>query len=174
MSDEAKINELSAEFLEALPQIFRPHDLFRLFSVVLEENSGSVAMGYWLTHGEGRKKSMRLYGWAGLGVPEEKGSLFVKTLVIPVFARFMREPCNDIMLMDMSTRLGEYPRSLRHIVEPYLVGLSMMVVPLISVFDEMDGVIVCYRRGEQPFLDSDVELANMVAPRMSKSLSQML
>ena len=45
----------------------------------------------------------------------------------------------------------------------YLPGVSALTIPLMPTPGELIGVVLLYRKGEQPFTDSDVALAELIA-----------
>ena len=55
-------------------------------------------------------------------------------------------------------RAEEFDESIRR----YLPGVTALVLPLVPAPGELIGLVVLYRKGEQPFLDDDVALAEVV------------
>ena len=48
-------------------------------------------------------------------------------------------------------------------IQRYLPGITVLAIPLIPAPGEMIGVIMLYRKGEQPFTSEDMELAQLLA-----------
>ena len=48
-------------------------------------------------------------------------------------------------------------------IQKYLVGVSVLAIPLIPSEGEMIGVVFLYRKGEQPFTETDIGLAELLA-----------
>ncbi len=92
------------------------------------------------------------------GVPQPDSAHFCRKLADPVIDRTLRDP--RIHLFDATDHTEEFPEDIRQ----YLVGVTILAIPLLPEAGEMIGVVVLYRKGEQPFTDADLELAEMVAP----------
>jgi len=45
----------------------------------------------------------------------------------------------------------------------YLPGVSILAVPLMPSDGELIGLVILYRKGEQPFMQSDLALADAIA-----------
>ena len=64
------------------------------------------------------------------------------------------------MLVDAGDQADRFDPS----IQKFLPGVTVLSIPLIPAEGEMIGVVVLYRKGEQPFIDADVTLAEMIAP----------
>ena len=91
------------------------------------------------------------------GVPEPDGPAFCQALVRPVVSAVLAEP--RCQVLDAGDEADRFDESIRK----YLPGISILAVPLKPEADEMIGLVVLYRKGEQPFTDDDVLLAEMIA-----------
>ncbi len=91
------------------------------------------------------------------GVPKPDAVNFCKRLSEPIIDAVLVHP--QCMLMDAGEEDELFDESIRR----YLVGLSILAIPLIPEAGEMIGLVLLYRKGEQPFTDGDVALAEMIA-----------
>ena len=157
---EEEFQHTVTEFSEALATLERPDDVFKAFALLLHESSGGVALGYWTASGD--SPGLILRGWTGLGVGQDCPS-YVKGLFSPVFGELMAKDSFEVFRREMTDYRSEYTGTWRFLLE-YLPGMSAMVVPLMPEDGVLAGVIIAYRKGEQPFLDDDVRLAESVAP----------
>ena len=92
------------------------------------------------------------------GVPNPDGINFCKTLAQPVIDAVLVGP--QIQLIDASDDLQLFDESIRR----YMVGVNILAIPLLPSEGQMIGLVVLYRKGEQPFVDGDLALAEMIAP----------
>jgi len=92
------------------------------------------------------------------GVPQPDEASFCHELCEPLINIILESP--RCMLIDA----GERPELFDESIRRFLPGLSILVMPLIPAPGELIGLVVMYRKGEQPFTDIDVELAGMIAP----------
>jgi CheY-like chemotaxis protein len=91
------------------------------------------------------------------GVPNPDGPKFCLALSAPIIETVLTNPRPT--LIDATEQAGRFDPNIRR----YLVGLSILAVPLIPTEGQMIGLVLLYRKGEQPFMESDVALAEMVA-----------
>ncbi|MDP6633365.1 MAG: response regulator [Phycisphaerae bacterium] len=92
------------------------------------------------------------------GVPHPDEASFCRELCDPLIDMTLADP--KCMLMDAGDNSGKFSESIRR----FLPGLSMLTMPLIPSPGELIGLVVLYRKGEQPFTDADIELAEMISP----------
>ncbi len=91
------------------------------------------------------------------GVPQPDSPNFCQALAKPAVADILSEPrCS---LVDA----GEQPELFDERVRRYLPGVSILAVPLLPTAGELIGLVVLYRKGEQPFTDEDVAFAELIA-----------
>ena len=82
------------------------------------------------------------------------------------FCRLLSEPLTDVILDNPSVQLietGDEPEAYDESIQPYLPGLSVLAIPLIPLPGEMIGVVLLYRKGEQPFTEEDIVLGRMLS-----------
>ena len=90
------------------------------------------------------------------GVPGPDSNAFCQALVRPVIETVLANP--HITQLDAGEREELFPPTIRK----YLVGLSVLAIPLLPASGEMIGLVVLYRKGEQPFTEQDVALAELL------------
>jgi hypothetical protein len=91
------------------------------------------------------------------GVPHPDSLAFCQKLTEPLVDILLANP--HPTLLDAQVREEMFDPSIRR----YLVGVSVLALPLIPAPGEMIGMSVFYRKGEQPFVGSDVALAEMIS-----------
>jgi DNA-binding response OmpR family regulator len=91
------------------------------------------------------------------GVPHPDSLAFCQKLTEPLIDMLLTSP--QCTLIDAQMQEHLFDATIRR----YLVGVSVLAVPLIPSPGEMIGVSVFYRKGEQPFTGNDVGLAEMVS-----------
>ena len=91
------------------------------------------------------------------GVPYPDPVAFCSALADPLADAILATP--QVMILDA----GRSPEMFDESVRRYLPGLTILLLPLIPAPGELIGMIVLYRKGEQPFTDHDVSMAEMIA-----------
>jgi len=92
------------------------------------------------------------------GVPHPDGMRFCEELSRPIVDKLLADPV--CTLLDAGENSHLFHPSIRR----YLVGLSILAIPLIPARGELIGLVLLYRKGEQPFTQEDLALAEMLAP----------
>ena len=91
------------------------------------------------------------------GVPYPDSVEFCRALSDPLLDAVLSTP--QVMLFDAGRSSEMFDGSIRR----YLPGLSILLVPLIPAPGELIGMVMLYRKGEQPFGDHDVAIAEVIA-----------
>jgi DNA-binding response OmpR family regulator len=91
------------------------------------------------------------------GVPSPDNQAFCRGIAKNIVDRVLGNP--RCMIVDATDEAHEFDESIRR----YLCGVSILAIPLIPSDGQMIGVVILYRKGEQPFHDSDLSLAEMIA-----------
>ena len=91
------------------------------------------------------------------GVPGPDSHAFCEALARPIIGAVLANP--HITQMDAGEQADLFSPTIRR----YLAGLSILAVPLLPASGEMIGLVVLYRKGEQPFTEQDAALAELVA-----------
>ncbi|HUU59303.1 MAG TPA: response regulator [Phycisphaerae bacterium] len=126
-------------------------DVFRTLFHLFVRRSGMVFGVAMVCDGEAE---LQIIGRFGVPLPD--GMNFCRTLTAPLVDSVLASP--QCRLLDAGDEAEMFDPSIRK----YLVGVSVLAVPLLPVEGEMIGLVVLYRRGEQPFTDEDIELAEMI------------
>jgi len=92
------------------------------------------------------------------GVPYPDNSTFCLALARPLVGQTLANP--TCTLTDAGAEADVFDESIRK----YLPGVSVLTIPLMPTPGEMIGLVLLYRKGEQPFTAGDVTLAEMIAP----------
>jgi len=127
-------------------------DVFRALFTAFVHNSGPV---YGAAMVCDANAELQLAG--RFGVPGPDSQTFCLALSRPVIEDVLVEP--KVKHIDAMDQLDRFPESVRR----YLVGLSILAIPLIPSEGQMIGLVLLYRKGEQPFLASDLALADQIA-----------
>ncbi len=122
--------------------------LFRLFV----ERTGPV-FGAALLCDENAE--LQLVGRFGVPVPD--GVNFCNGVATAVLPPILERP--EVTALDAMENIEMFPEPLRRL----LVGVTLLVVPLMVGEGRMIGMVVLYRKGEQPFTDDDVAVAELIA-----------
>jgi CheY-like chemotaxis protein len=91
------------------------------------------------------------------GVPHPDEITFCQELSDPLIDMTLGEP--KCTLIDA----GEHSEMFHESIHKFLPGLSALSIPLIPAPGELIGLVILYRKGEQPFTDADIELAEMIS-----------
>lgn len=92
------------------------------------------------------------------GVPKPDGGRFCELLCEPVVDAILKEP--RCLVFDAGQEAELFNESIRR----YLIGVTILAVPLIPAPGELIGIVLLYRKGEQPFVDDDIMAAELIAP----------
>lgn len=90
------------------------------------------------------------------GVPVPDGVNFCRELAAAAMS--LLEDRQEIALLDATDNLELFPEQLHRM----LPGVSLLLIPLLTNGGPLIGAVVLYRKGEQPFTDDDIALAQMV------------
>jgi len=99
---------------------------------------------------------LKLVGRFGVPVPD--GINFCNGLAMAVLGGILERP--RITMLDAMDNIHLFPDHLHKL----LVGLNLLVVPLMVGKGRMIGMVLLYRKGEQPFTDDDIAVAELIAP----------
>jgi DNA-binding response OmpR family regulator len=127
-------------------------DVFRAFFQTFARHSGPIFGAALLCDTEAQ---LHLIG--RFGVPQPDSAAFCRALAGPVVEQTLQQ--GRQLLVDAGQDAAMFDASLHR----YLPGLTVLSVPLLPVPDELIGVIVLYRKGEQPISDLDLSLAEMMS-----------
>ena len=91
------------------------------------------------------------------GVPAPDSVAFCNALTEPMIEAILVNP--QVMLFDAGRQADLFDPSIRR----FLPGMTVLLMPLSPVAGELIGLVTLYRKGEQPFTDNDVAIAETVA-----------
>jgi len=128
-------------------------DVFRSLFRVIVHRSGSVFGAAMACDSDAE---LQIAGRFGVPHPDE--ITFCQTLCEPLIDMVLGDP--KCMLIDAGDNSEKFDESIRR----FLPGLTALTMPLVPSPGELIGLVILYRKGEQPFTDADVELAEMIAP----------
>ena len=127
-------------------------DVFRAMFQAYVKRSGPVFGAALVCDAEAE---LRVVGRFGVPVPDELS--FSRALCRPLVAALLEKP--KCTLLDAGENADDFHPSIRR----YLPGLTILAIPLMPEPGELIGIVLLYRKGEQPFTEMDVALAEMIA-----------
>ncbi|MCE5326982.1 MAG: response regulator [Planctomycetaceae bacterium] len=152
LSSRMARQQMVIEYQSELIQSRTDDDVFRSLFKLIVGQSGGVFGAAMVCDGSAE---LQIAGRFGVPVPD--GFNFCSKLARPIIEAVLAEPACQVI--DAGARADEFDPSIR----TYLPGLTVLAVPLIPAAGEMIGLVVLYRKGEQPFTDDDIALAEMIA-----------
>ena len=153
LSGQMALQQVVIDYQKELMNARNDDDVFRALFRLFVHRSGPVFGAALVCDAEAR---LRIVG--RFGVPSPDGPEFCDRISRPVIDEMLINP--RCVVLDAWDRAEQFDASIRK----YMVGVSILAVPLIPVQGELIGVVVLYRKGEQPFTDGDLQLAEMIAP----------
>lgn len=126
-------------------------DVFRSFFRAFVRRSGAV-LGAALVCDSNAE--LRIVG--RFGVPNPDNLEFCQYLSEPLIDLLLNTPY--VQTIDAMDEMELFDES----IQRYLPGITVLAIPLIPAPGEMIGVIMLYRKGEQPFTSEDVEFAQLL------------
>ncbi len=82
------------------------------------------------------------------------------------FCQAIADPMIDMVLTDarcLELDAFDHRDQFDQSIQRYLPGITILAIPLIPAEGELIGLVVLYRKGEQPFEDDDMKLAELLA-----------
>jgi DNA-binding response OmpR family regulator len=92
------------------------------------------------------------------GVPQPDGTNFSNALAMAMVPPVLQRP--EVQVVDCMDHISLFP----DVLHRKLIGVTAMAVPLMASEGQMIGLVVLYRKGEQPFTDEDIAMANLIGP----------
>lgn len=152
LNRKANLQKLVMEFQRNLLMAGSDDDVFKSLFGMFIHHSGPL-FGAALVCDD--QAQLQLIG--RFGVPNPDGPKFCLALSAPIIDTVLGDPRPT--LIDATEQADRFAPNIRK----YLVGLSILAVPLIPAEGQMIGLVMLYRKGEQPFMETDVSLAEMIA-----------
>ncbi len=152
LNRQVNLQKLVMEFQRGLLQAGSDDDVFKSLFGMFVHHSGPV-FGAALVCDD--QAQLQLIG--RFGVPNPDGPKFCLALSVPIIDTVLTNP--QATLIDATEQADRFAPNIRR----YLVGLSILAIPLVPAEGQMIGLVMLYRKGEQPFMETDVSLAEMIA-----------
>lgn len=152
LSDRTLANQTLIRYQQELIAAKSDDDVFRSFFRAFVRKSGTLLGAALVCDSDAE---LRVVG--RFGVPHPDNLEFCQNLSEPLIDILLGAPAvQTIDAMDEQELFNES-------IQRYLPGISLLVIPLIPTPGEMIGMIMLYRKGEQPFISEDVDLAQLLA-----------
>ncbi len=153
LSDKYDLQQAVIEYQRHILQAGNHDDVFRELFNLFVRHSGAVFGVAMICDAYGQLQIVGRFG-----VPTPDGIRFCQALVEPVAHSVAEnEKCS---IIDAGERPDLFDPSIRR----YLPGLTILPSALIADGQKLAGMVVLYRKGEQPFTDVDLQLAEMIGP----------
>ncbi len=128
-------------------------DVFRLFFQMFVHESGQSVFGAALVCDA--EAELRVVG--RFGVPGPDSLEFCQSLSEPLIENLLVNPQSQII------EVSEIADCFDPSIQRFLPGMTVLAVPLIPAPGEMIGMVLLYRKGEQPFCEHDLEIAERIS-----------
>ena len=151
LSGQLALQQVVLTFQRDLLSAGDDDDVFRFLFRLFVRRSGPV-FGVAMVCDAGAE--LRIIG--RFGVPQPDSTAFCRKIAAPLIDRVLAAP--RCQLLDAWGEAESFDPAVRE----YLVGVSILAIPLLPAPGEMIGLVVLYRKGEQPFDDGDLALAEMI------------
>lgn len=104
----------------------------------------------------GRPENDQLKMLGRFGIPRPDSLAFCQKLVGPIVDLVLVKP--ECCIIDVGAQMDIFDEKIRR----FLPGITAMAIPLMPCDDELVAMAVLYRKGEQPFSEDDLSLANSI------------
>ncbi|MFB3890857.1 MAG: response regulator [Phycisphaerae bacterium] len=151
LSGQFAIQKQAMAFQNELVRAANDDDVFKAVFRLFVKQSGTVFGVAMVCDASAR---LRIAGRFGVPVPDSLE--FCEALSKPVVDMLLAAP--KCLLMDATEDAHLFAEAIRR----RLVGVSILAIPLVPADRELIGVVILYRKGEQPFTDADVSLGEMI------------
>ena len=136
-------------------------DVFRLLFRLFVRRSGPLFGVCLLCDGDAELQMVGRFG-----VPCPDGVNFSQALAMAPVPGILEQ--TQVTVLDAMEHIDIFPEPLHRM----LVGVTLMTVPLPISDDRLIGMVVLYRKGEQPFTADDVAIAQMIAPATAAAVQK--
>ncbi len=136
-------------------------DVFRLLFRLFVERSGPVFGVALLCDADAELQMVGRFG-----VPGPDGANFCQSLAMATVNGVLERP--EVAVLDAMEHLETFPQPLHKM----LIGVTLMIVPLPISEGHLIGIVVLYRKGEQPFTEDDVAFAKMIGPATAAAVQR--
>jgi len=161
LQEELSRQKAVIEFNKYLLSCSDEHEIFRGLFRLFVERTGPL-FGVAMLCDE--TAELRLTGRFGVPVPD--GVNLCRNLADAIVPDVLEKP--EIKVLDAYENLEKFPKTLHK----FLIGVTLMVIPLMVGEGQLIGIVVLYRKGEQPFNQEDFALADMIAPATATAVQK--
>ena len=153
LSGQMALQQVVLGFQRELLAAKNDDDVFRSLFRLFVRRSGAVFGVAMVCDGDAELQIIGRFG-----VPGPDGATFCRSLCEPLIQDVLADPrCHHLDAGDHAERFDEDIRE-------FLVGITTLAIPLLPGPGEMIGLVVLYRKGEQPFTEDDLALAELLGP----------
>jgi DNA-binding response OmpR family regulator len=152
LSQQINEQQLMMDYQQNLLSARTDDDVFRAMFQTLTRFSGPLFGSAMVCDSQAELTTSGRFG-----VPKPDSLRFCELIAQPMIDKVLASPkCTQL---DATDHLEEFDPAIRR----YLVGITILAVPLCPTQGEMIGLVVLYRKGEQPFTSEDLELVRLLA-----------
>jgi len=152
LSDQISMNNNLIRHQYELISAKSDDDVFRLFFRSFVHESGPV-FGAALVCDSNAE--LRVVG--RFGVPGPDSLEFCQALSEPLIENLLVNP--QVQIIEVSDEVDMFDPS----IQRFLPGITVLAIPLIPAPGEMIGMVLLYRKGEQPFEENDIDIAERIS-----------
>lgn len=153
LNDRLSRQKMVMDYQQSLLNARTDDDVFRSFFGLYARKSGAV---FGVASVCDEQSQLQVTGRFGVPLPDNQN--FTNRLVKPVIDLILADP--RCQILDAFEHRDEF----EPVIHRYLPGVSILAVPLIPKPGELIGLVTLYRKGEQPFLRADLDLAEQLMP----------
>ena len=151
LSEQVQANKTLIDYQAELLAAKNDDDVFRVLFRSFARKTGPLSGMAMVCDSNAE---LRIVG--RFGVPHPDNLTFCRSLAEPLVDVLLGTP--QIKLIDAMDEREMFDEA----VQRFLPGVTLLALPLIPTPGEMIGVVVLYRKGEQPFLPEDLALAQLI------------
>ena len=138
-------------------------EVFRCLFNLMVHRSGGI---YGIAFATNPDDELQIVG--RFGVPQPDSLEFCRKISAPVIETVQANP--QTLMFDATDETEPFDES----IHKYLVGVTILAVPLVTQDGDVNGLVVFYRKGEQPFTEDDVRLAESAATATGTAVAKHL
>jgi FixJ family two-component response regulator len=127
-------------------------DIFRRLFRLFAERTGALYGAALLCDSDAELQMIGRFG-----VPQPDGINFCQNLAMGILPSILQRPA--VTMLDAMDHVAMFPEAIHR----RLVGLTVLTIPLMANEGELIGMVVLYRKGEQPFVEDDLAMAEAIA-----------